>query len=84
MLSDDHSVSEILMASIQEQINYHQVSSLRLSRGLYLAYLKLQSSVDSIQVVVSSKSPNMLPHCKIRDNPHVSAYVNQLILLDTV
>ncbi|KAL3273714.1 hypothetical protein HHI36_015144 [Cryptolaemus montrouzieri] len=73
VLSDDHNVSEILMASIQEQINYHQVSSLKLSKGLYLAYLKMQSSVDLIQVVVPSKSPNMLPHCKIRDNPHVSA-----------
>ncbi|CAH1116010.1 unnamed protein product [Phaedon cochleariae] len=73
VLSDDHNISEILMASIQEQINYHQVSSLRLGRGLYLAYLKMQSSMDLIQVVVSAKSPNMLPHCKIRDNPHVSA-----------
>ncbi|XP_044759714.1 uncharacterized protein LOC123317318 isoform X2 [Coccinella septempunctata] len=73
VLSDDHSVSEILMGSIQEQINYHQVSSLRLSKGLYLAFLKMQSSFDLIQVVVPSKSPNMLPHCKIRDNPHVSA-----------
>ncbi|XP_063915900.1 ankyrin repeat and fibronectin type-III domain-containing protein 1 isoform X2 [Zophobas morio] len=73
VLGDDHSISEILMASIQEQINYHQVSSLKLSKGLYLAYLKMQSSVDLIQVVVSAKSPNMLPHCKVRDNPHVSA-----------
>ncbi|KAK9883280.1 hypothetical protein WA026_001464 [Henosepilachna vigintioctopunctata] len=73
VLSDDHNVSEILMASIQEQINYHQVSSLKLSKGLYLAYLKMQSSVDLIQVVVPTKSPNMLPHCKVRDNPHVSA-----------
>ncbi|CAG9812496.1 unnamed protein product [Phaedon cochleariae] len=73
VLSDDHNISEILMASIQEQINYHQVSSLRLGRGLYLAYLKMQSSMDLIQVVVSAKSPNMLPHCKIRDNPHRNA-----------
>ena len=73
MLSDDNSISDILMASIQEQINYHQVSSLKLNRGLYLAYLKMQSSVDLIQVVVPTKSPNMLPHCKVRDNPHVSA-----------
>nr|XP_015838501.1 PREDICTED: uncharacterized protein LOC661343 isoform X4 [Tribolium castaneum] len=73
VLGDDHSISEVLMASIQEQINYHQVSSLKLTKGLYLAYLKMQSSVDLIQVVVSAKSPNMLPHCKIRDNPHVSA-----------
>ncbi|KAK5640728.1 hypothetical protein RI129_009275 [Pyrocoelia pectoralis] len=72
VLSDDHSISEILMGSIQEQINYHQVSGLKLSKGLYLAYLKMQSSVDLIQVVVPAKSPNMLPHCKVRDNPHVS------------
>uniref|UniRef100_A0A1Y1K138 Ankyrin repeat and fibronectin type-III domain-containing protein 1 n=1 Tax=Photinus pyralis TaxID=7054 RepID=A0A1Y1K138_PHOPY len=72
VLSDDHSISEILMGSIQEQINYHQVSGLKLGKGLYLAYLKMQSSVDLIQVVVPAKSPNMLPHCKIRDNPHVS------------
>nr|CAI5841768.1 unnamed protein product [Callosobruchus analis] len=88
VLSDDHSISEILMGSIQEQINYHQVSSLKLGRGLYLAYLKMQSSVDLIQVVVSSKSPNMLPHCKIRDNPHVSAeewaYLKQQHLPDVV
>lgn len=73
VLSEDHNISEILMASIQEQINYHQVSALKLTKGLYLAYLKMQSSVDLIQVVVPAKSPNMLPHCKIRDNPHVSA-----------
>ncbi|XP_060521870.1 ankyrin repeat and fibronectin type-III domain-containing protein 1 isoform X2 [Cylas formicarius] len=73
VLSDDHNIAEVLMASIQEQINYHQVSGLKLTKGLYVAYLKMQSSVDMIQVVVSSKSPNMLPHCKVRDNPHVSA-----------
>ncbi|KAF5284381.1 hypothetical protein FQA39_LY17056 [Lamprigera yunnana] len=72
VISDDHNISEILMASIQEQINYHQVSGLKLGKGLYLAYLKMQSSVDLIQVVVPAKSPNMLPHCKVRDNPHVS------------
>ncbi|XP_045478231.1 uncharacterized protein LOC123683318 isoform X2 [Harmonia axyridis] len=73
VIGDVHSISEILMGSIQEQINYHQVSSLKLNRGLYLAFLKMQSSVDLIQVVVPSKSPNMLPHCRVRENPHVSA-----------
>ncbi|XP_011640397.1 uncharacterized protein LOC105429245 isoform X2 [Pogonomyrmex barbatus] len=70
---EDSNVSDILMASIQEQMTYHQVSSIKLSKGLYLGYLKMQSSVDLIQVVVPTKSPNVLPHCKIRDNPHVSA-----------
>ncbi|CAH0563969.1 unnamed protein product [Brassicogethes aeneus] len=88
VLSDDNNINEILMASIQEQITYHQVSSLKLTKGLYLSYLKMQSSVDLIQVVVSAKSPNMLPHCKIRENPHVSAeeweYLKQQHLPDVV
>lgn len=33
----------------------------------------MQSSVDQIQIVVAAKTPNVLPHCKIRDNPHISA-----------
>ncbi|XP_034180343.2 ankyrin repeat and fibronectin type III domain containing protein wide awake isoform X1 [Osmia lignaria lignaria] len=70
---EDSNVADILIASIQEQMTYHQVSSIKLSKGLYLGYLKMQSSVDLIQVVVPAKSPNVLPHCKIRDNPHVSA-----------
>nr|XP_022917045.1 ankyrin repeat and fibronectin type-III domain-containing protein 1 isoform X2 [Onthophagus taurus] len=73
VMNEDNSITEILMGSIPEQINYHQVSSLKLGKGLYLAFLKMQSSVDLIQVVVPAKTPNMLPHCKIRDNPHVSA-----------
>ncbi|GAB0088266.1 Ankyrin repeat and fibronectin type-III domain-containing protein 1 [Sergentomyia squamirostris] len=72
-LHEDNNINEILMNSIQEQINYHQASAIRLGKGLYLGYLKMQSSVDQIQVVVPSKTPNVLPHCKIRDNPHISA-----------
>ncbi|XP_033178286.1 uncharacterized protein LOC100744875 isoform X2 [Bombus impatiens] len=73
IIHEDSNVADILIASIQEQMTYHQVSSIKLSKGLYLGYLKMQSSVDLIQVVVPAKAPNVLPHCKIRDNPHVSA-----------
>jgi ankyrin repeat and fibronectin type-III domain-containing protein 1 len=55
----------------QEIIQYNQLSTTKLGRGLYLGYLKLKSSVDLIQILVSSRAPNVLPHCKIRDNPHV-------------
>lgn len=72
-LHEDNNINEILMYSIPEQISYHQASTIKLSRGLYLGYLKMQSSVDLIQVVVPAKTPNILPHCKIRDNPHVSS-----------
>ncbi|XP_062563250.1 uncharacterized protein LOC134226463 isoform X2 [Armigeres subalbatus] len=77
--TEDSSINELLMNSIQDQINYHQVSNIRLTRGLYVGYLKMQSSVDVIQVVVPVKAPNVLPHCKIRDNPHVSAEEWELI-----
>ncbi|XP_055525346.1 uncharacterized protein LOC129718521 isoform X2 [Wyeomyia smithii] len=77
--SEDSSINELLMNSIQDQINYHQVSNIRLPRGLYVGYLKMQSSVEVIQVVVPVKAPNVLPHCKIRDNPHVSAEEWELI-----
>ncbi|XP_046408882.1 uncharacterized protein LOC124173423 [Ischnura elegans] len=70
---DGPNVGDMLMASIQEQIAYHQSCGVRLGRGLYLSYLKMRSSVDLIQVLVPMKTPNILPHCKIRDNPHVSA-----------
>lgn len=72
-LPDDNNINEILLNSIQEQINYHQASNVRLSRGLYLGYLKMQSSVEQLSIIVPAKTPNVLPHCKIRDNPHISA-----------
>lgn len=72
-IHEDNNINELLLGSIQEQINYHQNSTVRLAKGLYLGYLKMQSSVDQIQIVVPSKTPNILPHCKIRDNCHISA-----------
>nr|XP_053655904.1 uncharacterized protein LOC128704786 [Cherax quadricarinatus] len=66
------SAGDILLLSIQDQILYDKVSRVPLRRGLYLGYLKLQSSVDVLQVLVPDKTPNMFPHVKIRDNPHVS------------
>ncbi|XP_071527330.1 uncharacterized protein wake isoform X3 [Panulirus ornatus] len=63
---------DLLLSSLQDQILYDQVSRVPLRRGLYLGYLKLQSSVDVLQVLVPEKTPNMFPHVKIRENPHVS------------
>lgn len=72
-IHEDNNINEILLSSIQEQINYHQASTVRLSKGLYMGYLKMQSSVDQIQIVVPAKTPNILPHYKIRENAHISA-----------
>ncbi|XP_045448894.1 uncharacterized protein LOC123657385 [Melitaea cinxia] len=73
VLSEDNTMGELLMASVHEQIAYHQVSRDQLPRGLYLGYLKLQSSVEVVRIVAPARTPNVPPHTRIRDNPHVSA-----------
>ncbi|XP_073815068.1 ankyrin repeat and fibronectin type III domain containing protein wide awake isoform X3 [Musca autumnalis] len=72
-LHEEYNINEILISSLTEQLQYHQMAHQRLSPGLYLGYLKMQCSMDQIQVVVPAKTPNVLPHCKVRDNSHISA-----------
>ncbi|KAG6448983.1 hypothetical protein O3G_MSEX005796 [Manduca sexta] len=73
VLSEDNTIGELLMASVHEQIAYHQVSRVQLCRGLYVGYLKLQSSVEVVRLVAPARAPNVPPHARVRDNPHVSA-----------
>lgn len=73
VLLEDSTINEILLSGIPEQINYYQMSTKKLAQGLYLGFLKMHSSVDTIQVMVPTKNPNNLPNVKIRDNPHISA-----------
>ncbi|XP_059217823.1 uncharacterized protein LOC106080825 isoform X2 [Stomoxys calcitrans] len=72
-LHEEYNINEILISSLTDQLQYHQMAHHRLSPGLYLGYLKMQCSMDQIQVVVPAKTPNVLPHCKVRDNSHISA-----------
>lgn len=73
VLLEDSTINEILLSGIQEQINYYQASNQKLARGLYLGYLKMHSSFDTIQVIVPLKTPNVLPNVRIRENAHISA-----------
>ncbi|XP_013143433.1 PREDICTED: uncharacterized protein LOC106107217 isoform X2 [Papilio polytes] len=73
VLSEDNTMADLLMASVHDQIAYHQVSRVQLPRGLYLGYLKLQSSVEVVRIVAPARTPNVPPHTRLRDNPHVSA-----------
>ncbi|RWS25945.1 Ankyrin repeat and fibronectin type-III domain-containing protein 1-like protein [Leptotrombidium deliense] len=65
-------VGDLLLSSVQDIILYNKASRHPLQRGLYLGYVKLKSSVDVIGVVVPRLMPNILPHIRIRENPHVS------------
>ncbi|XP_055902106.1 ankyrin repeat and fibronectin type-III domain-containing protein 1 isoform X3 [Eupeodes corollae] len=72
-LHEDYNINEMLISSISDQILYHQTSTTKINPGLYLGYLKMQCSVDQIQVVVPVKTPNVLPHAKVRENSHITA-----------
>ncbi|XP_034137495.1 uncharacterized protein LOC117589563 isoform X3 [Drosophila guanche] len=72
-LHEDYNINELLISSIGEQMHYQQAALQRLEPGLYLGYLKMQCSMDQIQVVVPVKTPNVLPHCKVRENSHITA-----------
>lgn len=54
---------------------YKDVSTVPLPKGLYLGFLKIQVSVESVRLLVPHKMPNCLPHAKIRDCPNVSRCV---------
>lgn len=63
---------ELLGLSLREQILFHQMCSISLSRGLYLCYVQAESTIDSMRVIVSNTSPSILPYVKVRDNAHVT------------
>ena len=53
-------------------IDFYRNSMNRLDSGLYVAYLKMQNSVDSIRVMVNKSMPGSLPCTKIRSISNVS------------
>ncbi|XP_041363678.1 ankyrin repeat and fibronectin type-III domain-containing protein 1-like [Gigantopelta aegis] len=78
--TDTGVASTMLIQSIPEMIVHHQVSSISLPHGLYLGYLKLHCTVENINVLVQQKTPNVLPHVKVRDWSNVSREEWQYIL----
>lgn len=53
-------------------IDFYHASVRRLDAGLYVAYLKIQNSVESIRVMVNKYIPGSLPCTKIRSISNVS------------
>jgi hypothetical protein len=53
-------------------IDFYHASMRRLDSGLYVAYLKMQNSVDSIRIMVNKYMPGSLPCTKIRSIANVS------------
>uniref|UniRef100_A0A7E4VVM4 Fibronectin type-III domain-containing protein n=1 Tax=Panagrellus redivivus TaxID=6233 RepID=A0A7E4VVM4_PANRE len=53
-------------------LNFFESSQIPLDRGLYLCYLKLQTSLNTIRITVPENLPSVLPFVTVRSNPHVS------------
>ncbi|XP_070186846.1 ankyrin repeat and fibronectin type-III domain-containing protein 1-like isoform X2 [Littorina saxatilis] len=68
-IGDAHNM---LIATVPEMLLYRDVNEVPLPNGLYLGFLKIQVSVESVRILVPLKTPNCLPSVKIRDCPNVS------------
>ena len=55
-------------------IDFYHASMRRLDSGLYVAYLKMQNSVDCVRVMVNRYMPGSLPCTKIRSIANVSRF----------
>jgi len=64
---------DLIRSSLRDQILFHQVSSVSVSRGLHLCYLQSHTTIDSMSVVAANTSPSVLPYIKVRENPHVTS-----------
>ncbi|XP_063700949.1 ankyrin-repeat and fibronectin type III domain-containing 1 [Culicoides brevitarsis] len=62
---------QLTSLNIEDLIKFHDNAKIELSNGLYLGYLSLKSSLNSLYVMTSKA--NILPHCKIRQNSYVCA-----------
>ena len=71
--SSDHVIApERLIPSVEEQVTCHRRSRLKLTKGLYLGYLKLRTSVDVLSIMVPNSHTNIIPYVKIQDIPNVT------------
>lgn len=63
-----------LIRHLKSFIEYDSNKEFTLSKGLYVGFLKLQSNIDSVKVMVDYSIPNILPCQKIRNNPNISKW----------
>lgn len=70
------------MGCLLDVLNFYESSHIPLDRGLYLCYMKMHSSMNEISVVVPENLPSVLPFVYMRNNPHVSQYVEKFYTSD--
>lgn len=63
---------ERIISSVEELVNCHRRSRVKLPKGLYLGYLKLRTSMDVLSIIVPNIHTNVLPYVKIQDVPNLT------------
>uniref|UniRef100_A0A915DSP2 Uncharacterized protein n=1 Tax=Ditylenchus dipsaci TaxID=166011 RepID=A0A915DSP2_9BILA len=66
------SALDFLCKELFNILNFFESSQIPLDPGLYISYLRLQSSLNVIRVTVPENVPSVLPFALVRSNPHVS------------
>ncbi|WKY14730.1 hypothetical protein Q1695_000337 [Nippostrongylus brasiliensis] len=61
-----------LMSKIMDEVDFMRSSARPLGRGLYLGYVRLYSSLNSVNIAVSKKVASFIPHMWVRDNPRIT------------
>ncbi|CAF3747717.1 unnamed protein product [Rotaria magnacalcarata] len=74
-LTNNSSLQQIT-DKLPDMIDFYHASMRRLDSGLYVAYLKMQNSVDCVRVMVNRYMPGSLPCTKIRSVANVSRRVS--------
>ncbi|CAF3064654.1 unnamed protein product [Rotaria sp. Silwood2] len=70
-LTNNSSLQQIT-DKLPDMIDFYHASMRRLDSGLYVAYLKMQNSVDCVRVMVNRYMPGSLPCTRIRSVANVS------------
>ncbi|KAL1227923.1 Ankyrin repeat and fibronectin type-III domain-containing protein [Trichinella spiralis] len=71
-ISSESTTEEILLNNIEKCIKFHKQSLNKLGKGLYLGYLKLESYLNEMKIVLLENQPSIMPYAFMRENSHVS------------
>ncbi|KRX25538.1 Ankyrin repeat and fibronectin type-III domain-containing protein 1 [Trichinella nelsoni] len=71
-ISSESTTEEILLNNIEKCIKFHKQSLNKLDKGLYLGYLKLESYLNEMKIVLLENQPSIMPYAFMRENSHVS------------
>uniref|UniRef100_A0A915E2D1 Uncharacterized protein n=1 Tax=Ditylenchus dipsaci TaxID=166011 RepID=A0A915E2D1_9BILA len=75
------SALDFLCKELFNILNFFESSQIPLDPGLYISYLRLQSSLNVIRVTVPENVPSVLPFALVRSNPHIMPRAEDVAML---